>query len=150
MYSIMSPANNENLLLFQFGFLLISSSFLTVMARTSKTIFTNNGDGLYISTTPTASARIGGYRAFFKYNEESLAPASLNLAFAYDDLTPDAVASGETTGIIIVDATIGSMREVGKNDAIYNVNGQKYSDNPLDLNNAPSGVYIIGGQTIIK
>ena len=128
-------------------------TFMGTLYRTSlpqKSIFTNNGDGLYISTTPTASARIGGYRAFFKYNEESLAPASLNLAFAYDDLTPDAVASGETTGIIIVDTTTGTMREVGKNEAIYNVNGQKYSDNPLDLNGAPSGVYIVGGQTIIK
>ncbi|MBQ9237248.1 MAG: hypothetical protein IJ183_04970 [Prevotella sp.] len=109
-------------------------------------------DGLYRSTTPTASAKIGGYRAYFQLQEDSQEPAlSQNaLAIEFEDFTPDAVESGEATGVIIVNTKNGGIKTVRKSDAIYTVNGQKYSDNPLDLNNAPSGVYIIGGHTIVK
>lgn len=112
-------------------------------------IFTNNGEGLYISTTETANARIGGYRAFF-YKEDTPTPSSLSLAFTYEDLTPEGIENDTPTGVILVEGSTGNIREVRRNDAIYTVNGQKYSDNPLDLNNAPSGVYIVGGQTIVK
>lgn len=126
-------------------------TFKGTLMRTTlpeKSIFAK-GEGLYISNTPTAQAKIGGYRAFF-YKENDSSSPSLSMAFTYDDLTPEAVYGDEPTGVIIVEGTTGSIREVSKSDAIYNVSGQKYSDNPLDLNGAPSGVYIIGGQTIIK
>lgn len=126
-------------------------TFMGTLYRTNlpqNSIFTNNGDGLYISTTAT-NGKIGGYRAFFK-KKDVLSSTSLNLAFSYDDLTPEGVETDTPTGVIIVNGTTGSIHEVSKSDAIYNISGQKYSNNPLDLNGAPSGVYIVGGQTIIK
>ena len=106
-------------------------------------------EGLYISTTPTASARIGGYRAFFQKNDV-VSPESLSMAFSYEDLTPEGVESDIPTGVIIVEGTTGAIHEVSRSAAIYNISGQKYSDNPLDINGAPSGVYVVGGHTIVK
>jgi len=108
--------------------------------------------GLIRSTTPTASARIGGYRAYFQLQdeEEDSQQGANSLAIEFEDLTPEAAQSGEATGVLIIDKKNDTIHNVRKSDAIYYLNGQKYSDNPLDLNTAPSGVYIVGGHTVIR
>ena len=82
--------------------------------------------------------------------EEDSQQGANSLAIEFEDLTPEAAQSGEATGVLIIDKKNDTIHNVRKSDAIYYLNGQKYSDNPLDLNTAPSGVYIVGGHTVIK
>lgn len=120
----------------------------TLMRTTipEKSIFAQN-EGLYITN---AKGKIGGYRAFFEYQEDNNAQQSLSLlAFDYDDMTPEAQEK-QATGVIIVDSNTGSISEVRRSDAIYNVNGQKLSDSPLNIGNMPRGVYVVGGNKYVK
>ena len=108
-------------------------------------------EGLYRSTTPTANGKIGGYRAYFQIQDESDGQQEQNaLVIEFEDLTPEAVEKGETTGILIIDKKNDVIHNVRKSDAVYTINGQRYGDSPLDLRKAPSGVYVVGGHTIVK
>lgn len=107
----------------------------------------NDGDGLY---KLTADGKIGGYRAYFTVQDGSSSTQSLSLALGYDDLTPENISNDEPTSILIIEGSTNNIHEVSGSEAIYTINGQKYSNNPLDLNNAPSGIYIVGGHTVVK
>ena len=55
----------------------------------------------------------------------------------------------EETGIMVITKD-GSVTEIPSNSGIYTIDGQKLSDNPLDFNNLPSGIYIVGGKKFVK
>ena len=110
--------------------------------------FVYNGDeenpnGLY---RYNADAKIGGYRAYFQL-QSGRDDATLMSSFSINDLKFD--ENDEETGIMVI-AKDGSVTEIPSNSGIYTIDGQKLSDNPLDFNKLPSGIYIVGGKKFVK
>ena len=108
----------------------------------------NAGEGIYKLTG--GNGKLGGYRAFFQLKDGESSQGQNFLALEFEDYTPDGVESGEPTGILVINADSGDIRTVNRTEGVYSINGQKYSNNPLDLNSAPSGIYIMGGHKYIK
>ena len=111
------------------------------------------GEGLYKSTTPTASGKIGGYRAYFQLQEDNAGgetPVINSLSFTFEDLTPNAVEK-TGTGLIIIDEKNDKIQLI-RNDSnsVYNINGQKMGEGASFLQNARKGIYIIDGRKYIK
>ena len=110
--------------------------------------FVYNGDeenpnGLY---RYNADAKIGGYRAYFQL-QSGRDDATLMSSFSINDLKFD--ENDEETGIMVITKD-GSVTEIPSNSGIYTIDGQKLSDNPLDFNKLPSGIYIVGGKKFVK
>ena len=110
--------------------------------------FVYNGDeehpnGLY---RYSGDSKIGGYRAYFQL-QSGRPEASLMSSFSIKDLKFD--EADVETGIIAIDKD-GSVTEIPSNAGIYTIDGQKLSDNPLDFNKLPSGIYIVGGKKFVK
>lgn len=110
--------------------------------------FVYNGDaehpnGLY---RYNADAKIGGYRAYFQL-QSGRPEAALMSSFSIRDVK-FAEADIET-GILAINKD-GSVTEIPRNAGIYTIDGQKLSDNPLDFNKLPSGIYIVDGKKYVK
>ena len=110
--------------------------------------FVYNGDeehpnGLY---RYNADAKIGGYRAYFQL-QSGRPEAALMSSFSIRDVK-FAEADIET-GILAINKD-GSVTEIPRNAGIYTIDGQKLSDNPLDFNKLPSGIYIVDGKKYVR
>lgn len=109
-------------------------------------------NGLYRYTT---ASKIGGYRAYFNYPGGSKTnPNSVSNAvffeFKIEDRTKMTALPDEDPTEVIAISSDGSYDIMPKNAGIYTVDGQKVSDNPLDFNTLPSGLYVINGKKYIK
>ena len=109
-------------------------------------------NGLYRYTT---ASKIGGYRAYFNYPGGSKTnPKSVGNAvffeFKIEDRTKMTALPDEDPTEVIAISSDGSYDIMPKNAGIYTVDGQKVSDNPLDFNTLPSGLYVINGKKYIK
>lgn len=105
-------------------------------------------DGLYHFAV---DSKIGGYRAYLRKNTPtSGSPLSFS-AFSIEDLSQYKDFSNDdmATGIIAVNQD-GEIDVMKMNTGVYNISGQKVYDNPLDMNNAPHGIYIINGKKYFK
>lgn len=101
-------------------------------------------DGLY---RYNADTKIGGYRAYFKNNQQQQAGAKA-LSFMIEDLY-DMEEEGEVaTGIMLVDS--GILTVMPADADVYNINGQKVGTGASAVNNAPRGIYLINGKKIVK
>ena len=109
-------------------------------------------NGLYRYTT---ASKIGGYRAYFNYpggSTEKPNPVSNAVFFEFkiEDRTKMTALPDEDPTEVIAISSDGSYDIMPKNAGIYTVDGQKVSDNPLDFNTLPSGLYVINGKKYIK
>lgn len=128
--------------------------YMRTTVPTASYITSGTGDNNGLHRVGAAASgyvnKIGGYRAFFEPVASVAQGQSLLVAFSITDfIDGDQVDGGLPTGIISVDED-GSIREVPVNAGVYTISGQKISNNPLDLNSAASGLYIINGKKYIK
>ena len=102
-----------------------------------------------------AADKIGGYRAYFnKTGGDTTNPnpmgEALFLAFKIEDMTNKTTQTeGEPTEVIAITSE-GDFDIMSSKTGIYTLDGQKVSDNPLDFNTLPSGIYIINGKKYIR
>ena len=104
-------------------------------------IFVSDGDGkMYVSA---GSSHGKGYRAWFEKKEAT--PGKINsISLAIDNPGDD--DDNVVTTIDMVDVDPDVFNALGIATGVYNLNGQKVSD---DMRSLPKGIYIVNGKKII-
>lgn len=106
-------------------------------------IFISEGDGkLYVSG---GSSYGKGYRAWIDKKESSSAAKISSISLVIDNPGDD--NDNETTTIDMADVDPDALNALGVATGVYNLNGQKVSD---DMHNLPKGIYIVNGKKIIR
>ena len=106
-------------------------------------IFISEGDGkLYVSG---GSSYGKGYRAWIDKKESSSAAKISSISLVIDNPGDD--DDNETTTIDMADVDPDALNALGVATGVYNLNGQKVSD---DMHNLPKGIYIVNGKKIIR
>lgn len=106
-------------------------------------IFISEGDGkLYVSG---GSSYGKGYRAWIDKKESSSAAKISSISLVIDNPGDD--DNNETTTIDMADVDPDALNALGVATGVYNLNGQKVSD---DMHNLPKGIYIVNGKKIIR
>ncbi|MDY5183457.1 MAG: hypothetical protein SPK35_07120, partial [Prevotella sp.] len=107
-------------------------------------IFISEGNGkLYVSG---GSSYGKGYRAWIKKKQDSSATAKISsISLVIDNPGDD--DDNETTTIDMADVDPDALNALGVATGVYNLNGQKVSD---DMHNLPKGIYIVNGKKIIR
>ena len=107
-------------------------------------IFISEGNGkLYVSG---GSSYGKGYRAWIKKKQDSSATAKISsISLVIDNPGDD--DDNETTTIDMADVDPDALNALGVATGVYNLNGQKVSD---DMQNLPKGIYIVNGKKIIR
>ena len=102
-------------------------------------------DGLY---RYNADTKIGGYRAYFKYNRSEQTVGAKALSFTIEDLYDLEEEGDIATGILLIS---DDQLEVMPADVnVYNLSGQKIATGASGINNAARGVYLINGKKVVK
>lgn len=97
----------------------------------------NNGN-LYVSS---GSSYGKGYRAWIDKKESSSAAKISSISLVIDNPGDD--DNNETTTIDMADVDPDALNALGVATGVYNLNGQKVSD---DMHNLPKGIYIVNGK----
>lgn len=107
-------------------------------------IFVSDGNGkMYVSA---GSSYGKGYRAWFKYNDGISASGKINsISLAIDNPGDD--DDNVVTTIDMVDVDPDVFNALGIATGVYNLNGQKVSD---DMRSLPKGIYIVNGKKIVR
>ena len=106
-------------------------------------IFISEGNGkLYVSG---GSSYGKGYRAWIDKKESSSAAKISSISLVIDNPGDD--DNNETTTIDMADVDPDALNALGVATGVYNLNGQKVSD---DMHNLPKGIYIVNGKKIIR
>lgn len=107
-------------------------------------IFISEGNGkLYVSS---GSSYGKGYRAWIKKKQDSSSAAKISsISLVIDNPGDD--DNNETTTIDMADVDPDALNALGVATGVYNLNGQKVSD---DMHNLPKGIYIVNGKKIIR
>lgn len=106
-------------------------------------IFISEGDGkLYVSG---GSSYGKGYRAWIDKKESSATAKISSISLVIDNPGDD--DDNETTTIDMADVDPDALNALGVATGVYNLNGQKVSD---DMHNLPKGIYIVNGKKIIR
>ena len=106
-------------------------------------IFISEGDGkLYVSG---GSSYGKGYRAWIAKDASASAAKISSISLVIDNPGDD--DNNETTTIDMADVDPDALNALGVATGVYNLNGQKVSD---DMHNLPKGIYIVNGKKIIR
>ena len=106
-------------------------------------IFISEGNGkLYVSG---GSSYGKGYRAWIAKGASSSAAKINSISLVIDNPGDD--DDNETTTIDMADVDPDALNALGVATGVYNLNGQKVSD---DMHNLPKGIYIVNGKKIIR
>lgn len=106
-------------------------------------IFISEGNGkLYVSG---GSSYGKGYRAWIAKDASSSAAKINSISLVIDNPGDD--DDNETTTIDMADVAPDALNALGVATGVYNLNGQKVSD---DMHNLPKGIYIVNGKKIIR
>ena len=106
-------------------------------------IFISESNGnLYVSS---GSSYGKGYRAWIDKKESSSAAKISSISLVIDNPGDD--DNNETTTIDMADVDPDALNALGVATGVYNLNGQKVSD---DMHNLPKGIYIVNGKKIIR
>ena len=107
-------------------------------------IFISETNGnLYVSG---GSSYGKGYRAWIQKKKGSSATAKISsISLVIDNPGDD--DNNETTTIDMADVDPDALNALGVATGVYNLNGQKVSD---DMHNLPKGIYIVNGKKIIR
>ena len=106
-------------------------------------IFISEGDGkLYVSG---GSSYGKGYRAWIAKDASASAAKISSISLVIDNPGDD--DNNETTTIDMADVDPDALNALGVATGVYNLNGQKVSD---DMQNLPKGIYIVNGKKIIR
>ena len=106
-------------------------------------IFVSDGDGkMYVSA---GNSYAKGYRAWFEYND-GISPGKINsISLVIDNPGDD--DDNVVTTIDMVDVDPDLFNALGIATGVYNLNGQKVSD---DMRSLPKGIYIVNGKKIVR
>ena len=106
-------------------------------------IFISEGNGkLYVSG---GSSYGKGYRAWIAKDASASAAKISSISLVIDNPGDD--DDNETTTIDMADVDPDALNTLGVATGVYNLNGQKVSD---DMYNLPKGIYIVNGKKIIR
>ena len=106
-------------------------------------IFISEGDGkLYVSG---GSSYGKGYRAWIAKDASASAAKISSISLVIDNPGDD--DNNETTTIDMADVDPDALNALGVATGVYNLNGQKVSD---DMHYLPKGIYIVNGKKIIR
>lgn len=106
-------------------------------------IFISEGDGkLYVSG---GSSYGKGYRAWIAKDASASVAKISSISLVIDNPGDD--DNNETTTIDMADVDPDALNALGVATGVYNLNGQKVSD---DMHNLPKGIYIVNGKKIIR
>lgn len=106
-------------------------------------IFISEGNGkLYVSG---GSSYGKGYRAWIAKDASTSAAKISSISLVIDNSGDD--DNNETTTIDMADVDPDALNALGVATGVYNLNGQKVSD---DMHNLPKGIYIVNGKKIIR
>lgn len=106
-------------------------------------IFISEGNGnLYVSG---GSSYGKGYRAWIAKDASASAAKISSISLVIDNPGDD--NDNETTSIDMADVDPDALNALGVATGVYNLNGQKVSD---DMHNLPKGIYIVNGKKIIR
>ena len=106
-------------------------------------IFISEGNGkLYVSG---GSSYGKGYRAWIAKDASASAAKISSISLVIDNPGDD--DDNETTTIDMADVDPDALNALGVATGVYNLNGQKVSD---DMQNLPKGIYIVNGKKIIR
>ena len=106
-------------------------------------IFISEGNGkLYVSG---GSSYGKGYRAWIAKDASTSAAKISSISLVIDNPGDD--DDNETTTIDMADVDPDALNALGVATGVYNLNGQKVSD---DMHNLPKGIYIVNGKKIIR
>lgn len=106
-------------------------------------IFISEGNGkLYVSG---GSSYGKGYRAWIAKDASASAAKISSISLVIDNPGDD--NDNETTTIDMADVDPDALNALGVATGVYNLNGQKVSD---DMHNLPKGIYIVNGKKIIR
>ena len=106
-------------------------------------IFISEGNGkLYVSG---GSSYGKGYRAWIAKDASASAAKISSISLVIDNPGDD--DDNETTTIDMADVDPDALNALGVATGVYNLNGQKVSD---DMHNLPKGIYIVNGKKIIR
>lgn len=106
-------------------------------------IFISEGNGkLYVSG---GSSYGKGYRAWIAKDASASAANISSISLVIDNPGDD--DDNETTTIDMADVDPDALNALGVATGVYNLNGQKVSD---DMQNLPKGIYIVNGKKIIR
>ena len=106
-------------------------------------IFISEGNGkLYVSG---GSSYGKGYRAWIAKDASASAAKISSISLVIDNPGDD--DNNETTTIDMADVDPDALNALGVATGVYNLNGQKVSD---DMHNLPKGIYIVNGKKIIR
>ena len=107
-------------------------------------IFVSDGDGkMYVSA---GSSHGKGYRAWFKKKEDTTSGGKINsISLVIDNPGDD--DDNVVTTIDMVDVDPDVFNALGIATGVYNLNGQKVSD---DMRSLPKGIYIVNGKKIVR
>lgn len=106
-------------------------------------IFISEGNGkLYVSG---GSSYGKGYRAWIAKGASVSAAKISSISLVIDNPGDD--DDNETTTIDMADVDPDALNALGVATGVYNLNGQKVSD---DMHNLPKGIYIVNGKKIIR
>ena len=105
-------------------------------------IFVSDGDGkMYVSA---GSSHGKGYRAWFEKKEAT--PGKIN-SISLEIDNPGDDDDNVVTTIDMVDVDPDVFNALGIATGVYNLNGQKVSD---DMRSLPKGIYIVNGKKIVR
>lgn len=106
-------------------------------------IFISEGNGkLYVSG---GSSYGKGYRAWIAKDASASTAKISSISLVIDNPGDD--DNNETTTIDMADVDPDALNALGVATGVYNLNGQKVSD---DMHNLPKGIYIVNGKKIIR
>lgn len=106
-------------------------------------IFISESNGkLYVSG---GSSYGKGYRAWIAKDASASAAKISSISLVIDNPGDD--DDNETTTIDMADVDPDALNALGVATGVYNLNGQKVSD---DMHNLPKGIYIVNGKKIIR
>lgn len=106
-------------------------------------IFISESNGkLYVSG---GSSYGKGYRAWIAKDASASAAKISSISLVIDNPGDD--DNNETTTIDMADVDPDALNALGVATGVYNLNGQKVSD---DMHNLPKGIYIVNGKKIIR
>lgn len=106
-------------------------------------IFVSDGDGkMYVSA---GSSYGKGYRAWFKKKETTSGGKINSISLVIDNPGDD--DDNVVTTIDMVDVDPDVFNALGIATGVYNLNGQKVSD---DMRSLPKGIYIVNGKKIVR
>ena len=106
-------------------------------------IFISEGNGkLYVSG---GSSYGKGYRTWIAKDASASAAKISTISLVIDNSGDD--DNNETTTIDMADVDPDALNALGVATGVYNLNGQKVSD---DMHNLPKGIYIVNGKKIIR